>query len=248
MTSDRLFNLRQVNTRMRDAHLAYAKQLKNLKDDPYMDPNRKRDRMVALAQNAQAQLLAIQTEAAENAKAIRASAAKRPEATEAAKLQVLRELDKNTKWQDLARFYVDQKDRAGLAALREQLKLEAATGRLGSERPDRALEHANGLLDAMELPILDERERRNWEEAREVNACYGAVETNAKLLSQHYTDAQVGQYMGHQQPVRELYNWIGVPDQDQRSNVGATSLKMPVEEATPGTDLLSRNVAARGGV
>lgn len=248
MVSDQLHTLRSVNVRLRDAHRDYTRQLAQVKNDPYMDNDRKRARLAQLAVNADAQIAAIKEEANAHAKAIRERASKRPPSNDVAKAQILRALDNGTDWRDIARLAVAQKDRALLTALREQLPWEAAAGKLegGKKYAERAVKDASVLLDQLEQPLLDAREQRERQELAELDACFGSIESNTKKLAEHYQLAQQPQLLGHAAPVKDLYNWFGLPDADGKSNVGTTSFTMPVEDVVPGQDLLSQSLRAKG--
>lgn len=235
MTSDSLSFLRGLPAQLRASHREYAKKSKAIKDSEFLDDATKRQRLAALATQEHAALAALRSDASTKAAALRESVSKSlPAVTEVAKAQILRALDNGVDWRDIARLCVAQKDRAALAALREQLPWEAAAGKLGDKNyAEQLVKDALGTLDLLERPLFDERELQTREEAREVNACYGAVEENFRTLEKHYLEGQEPQLMGHQQPVKELYNWVGIPDRNQQSNVGATSLKLQVEDAQP---------------
>jgi len=228
MTSDNLSHLRDVPARLKALHRSYVVQVKRIKDDQFLDSRVKVARLQDLASENQRQVEAIQATAKAKADEIRKSATSKVEVTEAAKLQILRALDGGSSWQDIARLCVAQNDRAGLAALREQLPWQAMAGKLGSEaRPERLLRSVSTTLDEMEKPLLDAREQRNRQELRELDACFPALETSIKMLDQHYTDEQNPIHSGHMKPVEHVYNWIGLP-----GNVLASSYKLPINDET----------------
>lgn len=234
MASDQLSRLRETNRQLAVHQKEYQAQMKRLKDDPYMDARVKAQKMQALASAAAQTMSATRDRVREDVETIKKRAQGQPiEVTDLARSRVQRALARGTEWLQIARFCAEQKDRAGLAALKEELKWETGLGAFDHRRAS----EIQTAIQSLEKPLMTAAEVRALDELAEVQGCENYIYTNIKTLEDHYSDEQTPMRTGHVKPIDQLYGWIGTKDNLQ------DSFHLQVNEPVVGSDVRSQNIA-----
>lgn len=216
MVSSSLQTLREADKAQVRIYRTLKTKAEKIHTNPAFSPGRRAELISALMEETRGELAALQAKCATAKTDIeQKAAARKVQATPEARARVQRVIDRvgpDFSVGDLAKLLAEQGDRAGIAALHEELPYLALEGKLPGPKGDHAtqIKHAQESILPHEQTLWDEGEQALHAEAREVSISQPLMAVNEKKLAAHI-DRQLLSG-AHQERIDSMYRWQGLPN------------------------------------